>query len=80
MARFTDKVCIVTGGASGIGAKTAELFVEQGGKVVVGDVNDELGNQLCDGIGADDAVYLHLDVTDPVYPRLSSRLHRYHNW
>lgn len=65
MARFTDKVCIVTGGASGIGAKTAELFVEQGGKVVVGDVNDELGNQLCDGIGADDAVYLHLDVTDP---------------
>ena len=65
MARFTDKVCIVTGGASGIGAKTAEMFAEQGGKVVVGDVNDELGNEVCLGIGADDAVYMHLDVTDP---------------
>ncbi len=64
MARFTDKVCIVTGGASGIGAKTAEMFVEQGGKVVVGDVNDELGNQICEGIGAGKAVYMHLDVTD----------------
>ena len=65
MARFTDKVCIVTGGASGIGAKTAEMFVDQGGKVVVGDVNDELGNEICEGIGGDKAVYMHLDVTDP---------------
>ena len=65
MARFTDKVCIVTGGASGIGAKTAEMFVEQGGKVVVGDVNDEMGMAVCEGIGAGNAAYIHLDVTDP---------------
>ena len=65
MARFTDKVCIVTGGASGIGARTAEMFAEQGGKVVIGDVNDELGTEVCEGIGADLAVYMHLDVTDP---------------
>jgi NAD(P)-dependent dehydrogenase (short-subunit alcohol dehydrogenase family) len=65
MARFTDKVCIVTGGASGIGEKTAEMFVEQGGKVVVGDVNDERGTEICERIGADKAVYMHLDVTDP---------------
>ena len=65
MARFTDKVCIVTGGASGIGARTAEMFAEQGGKVVIGDVNDKLGTEVCEGIGADLAVYMHLDVTDP---------------
>ena len=65
MARFTDKVCIVTGGASGIGARTAAMFAEQGGKVVIGDVNDELGTEVCEGIGADLAVYMHLDVTDP---------------
>ncbi len=33
MNRFREKVCLVTGGASGIGAKTAEMFVDQGGKV-----------------------------------------------
>ena len=65
MARFTDKVCIVTGGASGIGARTAELFAEQGGKVVIGDVNDKLGKEVCEGIGAEVAVYTHLDVTNP---------------
>ena len=65
MARFTDRVCIVTGGASGIGAMTAEMFAEQGGKVVVGDVNDELGGEVCARIGADNAVYMHLDVTEP---------------
>lgn len=65
MARFTDRVCIVTGGASGIGAMTAEMFVEQGGKVIVGDVNDTLGTEVCERIGANSAAYLHLDVTDP---------------
>lgn len=63
MARFAGKVCIITGGASGIGAKTAELFAEQGGRVVIGDVNDELGETLAAQIG-DAAAYLHLDVTD----------------
>ena len=65
MARFTDKVCIVTGGASGIGAKTAEMFVEQGGKVLISDVNDALGQEVTEKIGADNAVYMHLDVQDP---------------
>lgn len=63
--RFSDKVCIVTGGASGIGAKTAELFVEQGGKVIIADVNDELGEALCDEIGTEHSAYIHTDVTDP---------------
>ena len=40
MARFTNKVAIITGGASGIGKKTAEMFVDQGGKVLIGDVDD----------------------------------------
>ena len=64
MPRFTDKVCIITGGASGIGAKTAQMFAEQGGKVVIGDVNDALGQEVADGIG-DGACYMDLDVTDP---------------
>ena len=62
--RFEGKVCIVTGGASGIGAKTAEMFVGQGGSVVVGDINDVDGEALVAGLGGDKAAYLTLDVTD----------------
>lgn len=69
MSRFNEKVCIVTGGASGIGAKTAELFAEQGGRVLVTDVDDELGQKVVDQInarlGAASAQYMHCDVSRP---------------
>lgn len=39
--RLKDKVAIVTGGARGIGAITAQRFVEEGARVVVFDVNQE---------------------------------------
>ena len=64
MARFDSKICIVTGGARGIGEKTAEMFVEQGGKVGIGDNNEELGSAVADTIGAD-ARFFKMDVADP---------------
>ena len=63
--RFENKVCLITGGASGIGAKTAEMFVGQGGKAVIVDINDELGTEVSEKIGTDHCLYLHVDVTDP---------------
>ncbi|MED5579718.1 MAG: SDR family oxidoreductase [Nitrospinota bacterium] len=69
MKRFKNKVCIITGGASGIGAQTAEMFVEQGGKVLIGDVDDTTGRKLQDKIikkhNKDTAIYFHLDVSNP---------------
>jgi|TARA_B110000495_G_scaffold70051_1_gene59712 NAD(P)-dependent dehydrogenase (short-subunit alcohol dehydrogenase family) len=69
MARFTNKVGIITGGASGIGKKTAEMFVEQGGKILIGDVDDVEGQKVSDEItakfGRGNISYIHLDVSDP---------------
>ncbi len=64
MGRFDRKVCIVAGGARGIGGKTSEFYAEQGGCVVIGDVNEELGEELTAKIG-NSAVFQKLDVTDP---------------
>lgn len=42
--RFENKVCIVTGGGSGIGRAACLRFASEGGKVVVVDMNEEHGN------------------------------------
>ena len=55
-----DKVFIVTGGASGLGAGTARMLVEQGAKVVLADVQDEPGQALAKELGQ---TYVHCDVT-----------------
>ena len=43
--RFTDKVCVVTGGGSGIGKAACVQFAREGGKVVVVDLNEQHGNE-----------------------------------
>ena len=51
MNELADKVAVITGGASGIGAATAELFVREGAKVVVADMQTERGNTLVNELG-----------------------------
>ena len=55
-----DKVFIVTGGASGLGAGTARMLVQNGGKVVIADVQDEAGKQLAEELGQ---TFVHCDVS-----------------
>ncbi len=63
--RIQDRVAVVTGGCSGIGLATVQRFVEEGAKVVIGDIDDQRGHQLVGQLGgADVATYVHVDVTD----------------
>ncbi|TYH32206.1 hypothetical protein ES288_A01G233900v1 [Gossypium darwinii] len=62
--RLEEKVALITGGASGIGESTARLFLKHGAKVLIADVQDELGQSLCKELGTPDIVtYIHCDVT-----------------
>ena len=60
--RLENKVAIISGGSRGMGAFEASLFVQEGAKVIIGDVRDEVGRDLAKHIGSN-AVYMHLDVT-----------------
>ena len=60
--RLAGKVAIISGGSRGMGAFEAELFVNEGAKVVVGDVREDEGRALAEKIGGD-AVFVRLDVT-----------------
>jgi len=60
--RLNGKVAVITGGASGIGRGTVDLFVKEGAKVVAADVQDDKGARLEEELGK--AVrYVRCDVT-----------------
>lgn len=61
--QIQDNVFVVTGGASGLGAATAGMIVEAGGKVVLADVNAEAGERFAAELGAA-ACFVKTDVTN----------------
>lgn len=62
MGLLDNKVAIITGGASGIGAESVRQFIAQGAKVLICDIQDEKGEALAAELG-ENADYQHCDVT-----------------
>ncbi len=60
--RLKDKVAIVTGAASGMGAATARIFAREGAFVILTDMSDEDGQKVAREIG-NRATFLHHDVS-----------------
>ena len=66
MGRLANRVALVSGGASGIGKASAVRLAEEGAKVVVADIDAELGQQTVDAIqdNSGTATFMRLDVTN----------------
>ncbi|NKB99116.1 MAG: glucose 1-dehydrogenase [Pseudomonadales bacterium] len=61
--RLEGKVAAITGAASGFGEAAARLFVAQGAKVVLGDIQEDRGREVADELG-DVAVFVKCNVTE----------------
>ena len=61
--KIKQQTFLITGGASGLGASTAEYLVERGAQVILADLNADAGAAMVAKLGADKAAFSRCDVT-----------------
>ena len=64
--RFTDKVALITGGASGIGRATANRLAAEGAHVIIADINPDMANKAVAEIqeAGGKALFVEVDLAD----------------
>jgi NAD(P)-dependent dehydrogenase (short-subunit alcohol dehydrogenase family) len=63
MGKLDGRVAVITGGASGIGAATARLFVEEGARVLIADMQRDVGEEYAASLG-ENADFRAVNVTN----------------
>lgn len=62
--KIEGRSALVSGGASGLGAATARMLVRSGARVMIADLNEQVGNALAQELGGS-AAFVKMDVTNP---------------
>jgi NAD(P)-dependent dehydrogenase (short-subunit alcohol dehydrogenase family) len=62
---LNDLIVAISGGAGRLGSAFSKAVVENGGKVIIGDINSELGHQLVSDLGENDALFFEGNLTEP---------------
>lgn len=63
MGKLANKVAVITGGSGAIGVTTAQLFLEEGARVVIVDINEEALKKAVAELNSPDVSYVTADVS-----------------